>query len=317
MKKIKGGNQYLIPERIKQVTDQKLSYYFKITYADKLNSRDVRYEFILKAEGRYQSGLLMGVNFTLGGNGKRNCVQASVIRSQELGILDTVAYHEGCALNQMFIEGHSMIMVKIMMDIIHKYYPWAIKTKIEDLSTTPCGNSNVYLHLLLIAFRGQTWYESNLGAIMNDDIMKHQEYRKSIEIFENKNIKGSFDDFCQIYKIDSNNDKLREIYNTSTTYNDFIANLKKDYLNIPNKTKKEQRDNFCQNVMPWLENIMSENIYFDKIWYVDMIKRKDPFIDGYSIELLKETPELYKGGGKIKQRTVFKKSNGVLSVLDE
>lgn len=315
------GIKNLIPDYIKGLNGKK-AYYFNLSYVSNgtLNSNSWKYEFILKAEGRYEIGELKGVNFTIGGKGKRNCIEGSVIKSMGIGILDTVAYHEGCALNQMFIEGHSMIIVKVMMDIIRKYYPCATKTKIEDLSSTPCGNTNVYYHMLLIAFRGQTWYESNLGAIMGDE-EKYKKYRESIVNFENTKLGYSFGDFCQFYSIDSNNEVLRQIYIESKTYKDFINGLKQKYLYIADKTKKQQRDNFCSNVMPWLEKIMMKYIYFETEWFVDMKSRIDPFISGYEIKQLNSTPDIYKASGGSKSKKVSKKrlikSNMIVSVIDD
>lgn len=273
--------------------------------------------FELKTIAKYDNKNLRSVAFELGGTGKRNCVEATVIKSQNIALLDTVKYHEKCTINSFFPEGNSSIMVKIMLDFILKNFQWAYKTKLEDFSMKNCGNKSVFLYWLLIAFRGKTWYESNLDALMRGDLSIHNKYIESKKNFFLEHISKdgcTFSDFSLKYKIpeDENYKDIETSFNKNTTksYGDFINDLK-EFYKVDTKTG---RDLFCKNVMPWLQNLLTEKIYFDTIWYIDMTTTKS-FIDNYTVTQTEKS--IINGESKIiKYKKLYRKPNLIIKDKD-
>lgn len=261
----------------------------KYTFKYTLESESKKYA--LQIVGKYdENGLLRAMDFNIGGSLKYNCLEGTVYYKQNRASLDTISFHEGCSLNTRFDKGLSMQIIKAYFQILKEYYPQIKVVKFTDLSSVTCGTSKVPIRLAYskIASTGKTWYEHHLKAKMQS-LESYEAYCKSIERLSNKKPFDSFENLCSDMNLSvhKNIDVVKNLYDESETYKQFIEKLYQKFMVGSNTTSKH--NNFCDEVMLWFEEFMIRIIDFDNEWCVYMDDH-DKFAD---IIVIKQ-----KGGNK-------------------
>ena len=233
-------------------------------------------------------------NFKIGSE-TADCVNISISYKDNQPVsasMPYVVYLPECSIDVPLDKGNgSIIMIRTLLDYVHKQIPSITEIMFEDKSNIECATedeiktkssrfrksgTNVYpipLYYFSIAFNGQTWYEKHFSAKQK---VAHEEYRERINYLLTHPKTEPFLTFVQIAKppIDIIHE-LEEYYEKSRTLEEFFQSM-----------PKEDR---CRLVREWIEPFMKYHL-------------RDVFAnDGWVIEL----PITVIGGGKKSRRRYY------------
>lgn len=193
--------------------------------------------------------------------------------------METVKHDLGCAVGAPFPKSQSMIMIKSLLEIIRKQYPWVQEIEYSDKSMTDCGDQMIMLPYLMIAERGQTWYESHLDSAIKNEVERglYKESLHRLTLPESKAM--SYDDFCDMYKAEHNDAEVRELYNKADSMRGFLDRIRGAFLVDRSNVSKIA---YCSRLIPWLQFFMERNVRFATLWTISMSERK-PFISAANV----------------------------------
>lgn len=170
-------------------------------------------------------------------------------------------------------EEFTNIMIKTLLEYVHKKIPTITEVYFEDESNIEIQNKSEYrekrkkiysipLYYFSIAFNGVTWYEEQFNAHQKDE-SKHIQYREKIKnllYFKEEKTNTTFIQFLQI--IQPTNDAIDELlkyYNNSTTFGDF-------FTSIPKMDR-------CRLVGDWISRFMKyylNDVFSNTDWIIEL-----------------------------------------------
>ena len=170
-------------------------------------------------------------------------------------------------------EEFTNIMIKTLLEYVHKKIPTITEVYFEDESNIEIQNKSEYrekrkkiysipLYYFSIAFNGVTWYEEQFNAHQKDE-SKHIQYREKIKnllYFKEEKSNTTFIQFLQI--IQPTNDVIDELlkyYNNSTTFGDF-------FTSIPKMDR-------CRLVGDWISRFMKyylNDVFSNTDWIIEL-----------------------------------------------
>jgi len=193
----------------------------------------------------------------------------------------------------------TIIMVKTLLDYVHKKLPTISEVLLEDKSNIECATdmeirkkdskyrkkgTNVYpipLYYFSIAFNGATWYEKQFNARQKDE-NKHIRYREKINsllYLKDEKSNTTFERFLEIAQPSKDViDDLRKYYTIYQTFGEF-------FMLIPKMDR-------CRLVRDWISRFMEhylEDVFSNGNWIIDL-------------------PVLIKGGKKIHKNIIVQKA---------
>ena len=213
------------------------------------------------------------------GSKHTDCVNVSISYSENQPVSASIPYDPDCSIDIPLDRGEgSVIMIKTLIDYIHRQIPTIREIHFEDKSNIECATeneiqkgskyrkkgTNVYpipLYYFSIAFNGETWYEKHFHA-RQKDMNKHNQYRAKIkEMLYSKELKTNttFLRFLEIAQPPMEViDELEPYYNADTFGNFFQS--------IP----KHDR---CRLVRDWISIFMSyhlKGVFSNMDWVIDI-----------------------------------------------
>jgi hypothetical protein len=200
--------------------------------------------------------------------GGRNiyCIEASVYKKDtpltniakidaNIGNFFKLEYDIECAVDSTFARGSdTKSLVKIMCSIIKSNYPYVTKLKFNDASTKLCDNGDtVELPLMNYLIGGETWYEYNFEAQLDDETEKKllEEEQKFNEI--KKTLKWNTLLQFITAKLPLDEKELETIYNQTDNWQDFFSYI----------SKKIKIADFCMFISSWVKKFMLEYMKFN------------------------------------------------------
>jgi hypothetical protein len=221
-------------------------------------------------------------NFKIGGN-QIDCVNVSISYNDNqpvAAVIPHVMYDADCSEDIPLERGQgSVIMIKTLLQHIHKQLPTITNVRFEDKSNIECANeyeiktssknrkqgTYVYpipLYYFSIAFNGKTWYEKYFNA-RQSDTNKHDKYRSTIKNLlysEQLKAKTTFMQFLEIAQppVEITNE-LEQYYNKSVTFGDFFQMM-----------PKQER---CRLVRDWIHIFMShylKDVFENTNWIIEL-----------------------------------------------
>jgi len=194
-------------------------------------------------------GNIYGRNFKIGGK-YADCVNISIDYSDEnipiSAKIPHAMYDEECALNVPLERGGSVIMIKTLLQYVHKQIPTITEVEFEDKSNIECATENeittkgsrfrkrgtnvtpIPLYYFSIAFNGKTWYEKYFHARLKDP-HKYEIYREKVhQLLYSPELKTDtpFGQFLRLAKPPKQvADQLEKYYNESDTFGNFFQSI--------------------------------------------------------------------------------------------
>lgn len=242
-----------------------------------------KYKFQIVDTILFARGEIYCRNIKIGGINYNDCVNVSIRYNDNQPVsayIPHIQYDEECSIDVPLDRGSgSIIMIKAVLDYIHKNLPTIRFVSFEDMSTIDCANeteiqkkgkntkkgrniSPIPLSYFSIAFNGETWYEKNFNA-RQKDLNKHSMYRAKINdlLYSEKTKQElSFMTFIKhaqppVVIID----ELEKYYTNTSTLGDF-------FHSIP-KTDR------CRLVRDWIETFMNyhlSDVFDNKNWIIEL-----------------------------------------------
>ena len=195
-------------------------------------------------------GKIYSRNFKIGGK-HVDCVNISIDYSDNIPIsakIPHAMYDEECTLNIPLERGGSVIMIKTLLQHVHKQIPTITEVEFEDKSNIECATENeiitkgsrfrkrgtnvtpIPLYYFSIAFNGKTWYEKYFNARLKDP-NKYEIYRENVKqlLYSHEfKTETTFIRFLEIAKPPKQvADKLEKYYNESDTFGIFFQSIPK------------------------------------------------------------------------------------------
>ena len=194
-------------------------------------------------------GNIYSRNFKIGSN-HVDCVNVSIDyndKNQPISAYIPYAmYDKECSLNIPLERGGSVIMIKTLLNYIHKQIPTITEVELEDKSNIECASeieiitkgsrfrkrgthvTPIPLYYFSIAFNGKTWYEKYFNAQLKDQ-NKYKVYREKVhQLLYSNELKTdiSFEHFLRLIKPPNQViEKLEKYYNESDTFGDFFQSM--------------------------------------------------------------------------------------------
>lgn len=222
-------------------------------------------------------------NFKIGGN-VSDCVNISIRYNKNQPVsayIPHIMYDPECSTENILEKGTgTIIMVKTLLDYVHKKLPIITEVLFEDKSNIECATdieirkkdsknrkkgTNIYpipLYYFSIAFNGATWYEKKFNARQKDET-KHTQYREKINkllYLKEEKSNTTFERFLEISQPPKDViDELRKYYTTSNTFGDFFAS-------IPKMDR-------CRLVRHWISVFMEhylEDVFSNANWIIEL-----------------------------------------------
>jgi hypothetical protein len=248
-----------------------------------------KYKFQIIDNTLLARGQIYCRNFKIGGRGNNSdCVNVSITYNQNQPVsacIPYVVYDPDCSIDIPLDRGQgSVIMIKTLLQYIHRQIPSIKEISFEDKSNIECATeyeiqkkgsrfrkkgTHVYpipLYYFSIAFNGETWYEKYFNARQKDR-NKHDKYRAKIDNLlysEELKTNTSFLRFLEIAQPPVELiDELEHYYNKSGTFKDF-------FQSIP----KSER---CKLTRDWISTFMSyhlKDVFENTDWLIDLIDEK-------------------------------------------
>ena len=156
--------------------------------------------------------------------------------------LQQINYNTTCNLTNNMEKGIGTIdMIHATFATIAYIFKDITEIEFEDCSQIPCDKTTPSLKHYYVAFKEQTWYEYHFGAIPSSKY--YIQYQDMLKQFNDKKSKKDNlwfqEDIIPLINIDNNYEydnisinKLKELYEKSTTYKHFFDSLKKYHPNI-------------------------------------------------------------------------------------
>jgi hypothetical protein len=221
-------------------------------------------------------------NFKIGGN-VSDCVNISIqyINNKPISAyIPHIMYDPECSMDVILEKGKgTLIMVKTLLDYIHKKIPTITEVLFEDKSNIECATdieiqkgskhkkkgTNIYpipLYYFSIAFNGKTWYEKQFNARQQDET-KHIQYREKINkilYLKEEKSNTTFERFLEISQPPKDViDELHEYYTTSNTFGDFFTSIPKN--------------DRCRLVRDWISRFMEyylKSVFSNANWIIQL-----------------------------------------------
>lgn len=225
-----------------------------------------KYKFQIIDTILFARGEIYGRNIKIGGINYADCINVSICYNDDQPVSAYIPdYHEECSIDVPLDRGSgSIIMIKAVLDYIHKNLPTITEVSFEDMSNIECANEAepIPLSYFSIAFNGETWYEKNFNA-RQKDLNKHSMYRAKINdlLYSEKTKQElSFMTFIKhaqppVVIID----ELEKHYTNTSTLGDFF-----------NSIPKTDR---CRLVRDWIETFMNyhlSDVFDNKNWIIEL-----------------------------------------------
>ena len=234
-----------------------------------------KYTFIVTENIMHFRDTIFSHTFKIGGDSYNECVSISYTYHENVPVtakIMMVEYEPECAVGISLEKGGgTAIMLKAMLQYVHKKIPSITIFEFEDMSHIDCVEKDMTkspprkavkplsLAYLSIAYNSCTWYEKYFDAKMSDE-RRYNEYRNSLNFLTDSAAKVDFITFLQIAKPPQKQHSLLEsIYNTSETYRDF-------FKGIPFADR-------CELLRPWLGGFIEHYIrkYYSPFnWQIDI-----------------------------------------------
>lgn len=241
-----------------------------------------KYKFQITDNTLEARGQIYSRNFKVGGN-YADCVNVSISyknNNPDAASIPHIIYDPDCSIDNPLDHGQgSIIMIKTLLEYVHKQLPSISEINFEDKSNIECSTEDdlrkgsrtrkrgthlypISLYYFSIAFNGKTWYEKHFNARQKDNC-KHNAYREKIgRLLDSKEFKSSisFIEFLQIATpAQSLVDELESYYNVSDTFGEF-------FQSIP---KRER----CRLVGGWISTFMEyhlKDVFDNKNWIIEV-----------------------------------------------
>ena len=244
-----------------------------------------KYKFQIIDNTLLARGQIYCRNFKIGGRGNNSdCVNVSITYNQNQPVsacIPYVVYDPDCSIDIPLDRGQgSVIMIKTLLQYIHRQIPSIKEISFEDKSNIECATeyeiqkkgsrvrkkgTHVYpipLYYFSIAFNGETWYEKYFNARQKDR-NKHDKYRAKIDnLLYSEELKTNTS-FLRFFEIAQPPveliDELEHYYNKSGTFKDF-------FQSIP----KSER---CKLTRDWISTFMSyhlKDVFENTNWIIDI-----------------------------------------------
>lgn len=227
-----------------------------------------KYKFQIIDTILFARGEIYGRNIKIGGINYADCINVLICYNDDQPVsayIPDIQYDEDCSIDVPLDRGSgSIVMIKTMLDYIHKTLPTITEVSFEDMSNIECANESepIPLSYFSIAFNGETWYEKNFNA-RQKDLNKHSMYRAKINdlLYSEKTKQElSFMTFIKhahppVVIID----ELEKYYTNTSTLGDF-------FHSIP-KTDR------CRLVRDWIETFMNyhlSDVFDNKNWIIEL-----------------------------------------------
>jgi hypothetical protein len=263
---------------------------------------------ILKSE---DTGNIYNRSFKIGGD-YADCVSVSIRYNKNQPVyayIPHAMYDPECSMDVPLERGGSVIMIKTLLDHVHKILLSIDKVEFEDKSNIECATENEVLtkgsrfrkrgtnvipipfYYFSIAFNGQTWYEKHFHARQKDPI-KHKAYREMVDLVLNSadfKSKMSFDEFLEITGLAQYVDEIKKYYDASDTFGGF-------FRSIPVSER-------CRLVRDWIHQFMSyhfKDVFSNSDWIIDISVKPDAAKTPLQLQSASK-----KGGGKRKTRKYY------------
>jgi hypothetical protein len=227
-------------------------------------------------------GIIYSRNFKIGGK-HADCVNVSINYSENIPIsayIPHAMYDEECTLNIPLERGGSVIMIKTLLNYIHKQIPTITEVELEDRSNIECATENeiitkgsrfrkrgtnvtpIPLYYFSIAFNGKTWYEKYFDARLKDT-NKYEVYREKVnQLLYSQELKTNtpFIRFLELAQPPKQvADKLEKYYNESDTFGNF-------FQSIPISDR-------CNLVRDWIYKFMTyhlKDVFSNTDWIIEL-----------------------------------------------
>lgn len=260
-----------------------------------------KYKFQIIDTVLFARGEIYCRNIKIGGINYNDCVNISIRYDNNEPVsayIPHIQYDEECSIDIPLDRGvGSVLMIKSVLDYIHKNLPTIHFVSFEDMSNIECGNeseiqkktsknikkgTNIYpisLYFFSIAFNGETWYEKNFNA-RQKDMNKHNMYRTKINnllYLEKTKQELSFISFIkQAQPPVEIIDELEKYYTNTSSLGEF-------FQSIPKADR-------CRLVRNWIETFMNyhlSDVFDNKNWIIEL------------------SNEIKYGGGNITRRKYY------------
>jgi hypothetical protein len=208
-------------------------------------------------------------NFKIGCN-QTDCINISISYNQNQPFAAVISHivsgDADCSLDSPPLDQGqvSVIMIKTVLQHIHKQLPTIAEVQFEDKSTIECAPDvrPIQLYYFSIAFNGETWYEKYFNARQKDK-NKHDKYKttvKNLLYSEELKTKTAFIQFLEIAQppVEITNE-LEQYYNKSVTFGDFFQMM-----------PKQER---CRLVRDWIHIFMShylKDVIENAEWIIEL-----------------------------------------------
>lgn len=174
--------------------------------------------------------------------GKKGCVMFSIYDDEIDPNLDGISYGRECAYNRenplegLLPSAGTVDMANVAFAFVSSVFPDKGDVILKDQSKITCNkNRKVSLQHYYIAKHAKTWYQAKFGAKLANRSDK-RDFRAMLEYLESK-YRETFEEFCSKYVIpivskaqfDSLKDILRDNFESSKTYREFLEKLAEDH----------------------------------------------------------------------------------------
>lgn len=228
---------------------------------EKIRVGKYNFKIIDRTENYY--GYISSRNFKIGGN-YPDCVNISVSYQNDIPVSLYIVYDDECSFETPLDRGQgTIIMIKTLLNYVHKELPSIREVGFEDKSQIECATEDEKkskrtrfqkkhsltipspLYYFSIAFNGKTWYEKHLNAVMKNQ-QEYQQFRTSIDnMLNSPDFKSNitYRMFVEKTSMQPNLDSvIRPLFENSTTFSDFF-----------NSMPKEKR---CEYIRGWITKFM-------------------------------------------------------------
>lgn len=235
------------------------------------------------------AGDAAGYAIYVGGDGKDDCVDVTVFAKDPVGLLGFVKYDAGCAAGQPFGRGHMTGLLRATLSFVARRFPWVRRLRLNDFSTVRCGDVTLRLPYAHIAATGATWYESVLGARIEDPGL-HAAYRASVAALGDAAPKAAhtYDAFCDRYQADPESAVVRRCYDAASSFRDFMDRVRAAY--------GADREALCKATWPWQELLLTDVVAFHPKWVVDLDAFAAAAVVGGALTVRRDRGRRVRGG---------------------
>jgi hypothetical protein len=153
----------------------------------------------------------------------------NIMKSVNIGYLTKARWDSLCSLDEPFKNGiDTIIMIKTLILYINNNYPNVKYLLFNDMSTKTCDDGNsVSLAAMKFLTDGKTWYEDHFDISIdkfNNEIYNH--IKNNITDIKNTLSFDNFSMYSNINYLNMSSDILRDIYNNSTSWQDFFSEIR-------------------------------------------------------------------------------------------